>query len=261
MAEPWEGFWQVESDSDDEDVIPFKSTTISMRKTLGFVIFTRKYFMEIRVDGKRRALPEYPKTEQEAAGWMRHFQAYVGRCKWREENSTCKVDEEILMASDPRFEGQTIQSRLEFEGDQCRREGALPNGAELTETWRRLGGPATSPLAGAWENRSGEDWWIYLTTAGHYGVMRVSSIRPRTPSNGKEFSESEQFALLKGFGGHAGARLETKRTFDHWAMIGYLAGAEERKHPTFRIDSVKANEVTFSIPHRVEAGEVWFRID
>src|SRR3989442_8657314 len=63
-----------------------------------------------------------------------------------------------------------------------------------------------------------------------------------------------------GFGAHAGARLETKRTFDHWAMIGYMAGGEERKHPTFRIESIEENEVVFSIPHRVEAGEGWRRI-
>jgi hypothetical protein len=44
-------------------------------------------------------------------------------------------------------------------------------------------------------------------------------------------------------------------------MIGYMAGGEERKHPTFRIDSFKENEVVFSIPHRVETGEVWHRIE
>ena len=91
--------------------------------------------------------------------------------------------------------------------------------------------------------------------------MRVRSSRPRIPSSGGEFSDAETYALLKGFGAHAGARLETKATFDHWAMLSYLAGGEERKHPTFQIDSVKKNEVTFSIPHRVEAGEVWHRID
>ena len=82
--------------------------------------------------------------------------------------------------------------------------------------------------------------------------MRVASSGPRTPSNREEFSDAELYVLLKGFGAHAGARLETRRTFDHWAMIGYIAGGEERKHPTFRIDSAKENEVVFSIPHRVE---------
>ena len=116
-------------------------------------------------------------------------------------------------------------------------------------------------MAGAWERKAGDDWWIYLATAGHYGVMRVASGRPKTPSNEREFSEVEEYALLKGFGGHVGARLETRRTFDHWAMIGYLAGGEERKHPTFRLESVKENEDTFSIPHRVESPQVWHRID
>ncbi len=261
MTKPWEGFWQVLSDSDDEDVVPFGNTTIAVRMGLRFIVFTQSHFMEIGVDGKRRALPEYPQTEREAVAVMRHFHAFVGRCDWREEHSGWKVEQEILMASDPRFEGRTIQSKLSLERDQCRRKGTLPNGEGLNETCRRLSGAGTSPLAGAWETRSGDDWWMYLATAGHYGVMRAASSRPRTPSKGEEFSDAELFAILKGFGAHAGARLETKRTFDHWAMIGYLAGAEERKHPTFRIDSIKEDEVVFSIPHRVEAGEVWRRID
>ncbi len=261
MARPWEGFWQMLSDSEDEDVVPFRNTTIAVRKNLGFVVLTGSHFMEIRVDEKRQALAEYPRTEREAAAIMRHFHAYVGQCNWREERGGWRVEQDILMASDPRFEGHTIQSKLDIDGDQCRRKGTLPKSEELTETWRRLSGAGASPLSGAWETRAGEDWWIYLATAGHYGVMRVASSRPRTPSNREEFSDAELYVLLKGFGAHAGARLETRRTFDHWAMIGYIAGGEERKHPTFRIDSVKENEVVFSIPHRVERSEVWRRID
>ncbi len=53
MANPWEGFWQILSDSEDEDVVPFKNTTIAVRKALGFVVFARRHFMEISVVGKR----------------------------------------------------------------------------------------------------------------------------------------------------------------------------------------------------------------
>ncbi len=247
--------------SDDEDVVPFKNTTIAVRKTLGFVVFTRRHFMEIRVIGKRPVVEGYPPTEQEAAASMRRFQAYAGRCEWSERDHGLLFQEQILMASDPHLEGRIIQSRLHIDADGCRRVGKLPNGGELTENWRRLSGPGTSPLAGSWESRAGDDWWMYLATAGHYGVFRVASTRPRAPSKGEEFSDAELYALLMGFGAHAGARLETKRTLDHWAMIGYMAGGEERKHPTFRIDSVKGNEVVFSIPHRVETGEVWHRVD
>jgi len=261
MANPWEGFWQILSDSEDEDVVPFKSTTIAVRTALGFVVFTRRHFMEISVVGKRPVVEGYPPTEQEAAASMRQFQAYAGRCEWSEEDGRLLVHEQILMASDPRLEGRVIQSRLHLDADRCHRTGKLPSGGELTENWRRLSGPGTSPLAGAWETRAGDDWWMYLATGGHYGVFRVASTRPRAPSKGEEFSDAELYALLMGFGAHAGARLETKRTFDHWAMIGYMAGGEERKHPTFRIESIKENEVVFSIPHRVEAGEVWRRID
>jgi hypothetical protein len=65
MANPWEGFWQILSDSEDEDVVPFKNTTIAVRKTLGFVVFTRRHFMEISVIGKRPVVAGYPPTELE----------------------------------------------------------------------------------------------------------------------------------------------------------------------------------------------------
>jgi hypothetical protein len=160
--------------------------------------------MEISIVGKRPLVAGYPPTEQEAAASMRQFQAYAGRCEWSERDGGLVVQEQILMASDPRLEERIIQSRLQIDGEGCRRVGKLPNGRELTENWRRLSGPGTSPLAGAWETRSGDDWWMYLATAGHYGVFRVASTRPRTPAKGEEFSDAELYALLMGFGAHAG---------------------------------------------------------
>src|SRR6266581_6232553 len=165
----------------------------AVRKKLGFVVFTRRHFMEISVVGKRPVAERYPPTEQEAAASMRQFQAYAGRCDWSEEDGRLLVHEKILMASDPRLEGSVIQSRLRLDADRCHRTGKLPKGGELTENWRRLSGPGTSPLAGAWETRPGDDWWMYLATAGHYGVFRVASTRPRAPSKGEEFSDAELY--------------------------------------------------------------------
>jgi hypothetical protein len=108
MANSLEGFWQILSDSDDEDVVPFKNNTIAVRKALGFVVFTRRHFMEISVLGKRPVVAGYPPTEREAAASMRLFHAYAGRCEWSEEDDVLMVEEQILMASDPRLEGRVI---------------------------------------------------------------------------------------------------------------------------------------------------------
>jgi len=166
------------------------------------------------------------------------------------------------MANDPRLEATTIQSSLEFDGDRCLCHRNLPEGKRHTTTWRRLSGAGTSDLSGGWETEGRDERWMYLVTAGHYGVMRVGAARPRTPSHGKEFSDEEIFALSEGFGANAGARLETSLTFDHWPMIGNGAsGYEAQKHPTFRIDSHEKDRIVLSIPLWVETGEAWHRID
>lgn len=59
---------------------------------------------------------------------------------------------------------------------------------------------------------------------------------------------------------NAGARLETRRTFDHWPMIAQVAGYEVRKHETFRIESVAEDRFVFTFPPE-EARSIWHRID
>ncbi len=216
--------------------------------------------MEIGVVRKRLPV-SWPPTEQEAVAMLRAFQAYVGHCDWREGEDGWLVEQGITMASDPRLEGTTFRGRLEIHGDRCLRERTLPNGEQFTETWRRLSGAGTSAMAGAWETGGPDERWMYLVTAGHYGVMRAESRRSRTPSQGKEFSDAELYALWQGFGANAGARLETKRTFDHWLMIAQAAGGEVRKHKTFRIESVEKNMFVTSFPPDEGPGEVWRRID
>jgi hypothetical protein len=262
MTEPWEGFWQVLSDSVDEEVVPFRNTTIALRHALEFVVLTRSHFMEIGQLEKRPGPFDRPPTQQEAVTLFRSFRAFAGRCNWRKGEGGWLVDESVTMASDPRLEGTTIQSRLEFDGDRCLCHRNPSDGKQQSMAWRRLSGAGTSDLAGAWETGGQDERWIYLVTAGHYGVMRVSVARPRTPSHGKEFSDDEIFALSEGFGANAGARLETSRTFDHWPMIGNGAlGYEARKHPTFRIESREKDRIVLSIPLRAETGEAWHRLD
>jgi hypothetical protein len=99
-----------------------------------------------------------------------------------------------------------------------------------------------------------------MVTAGHYGILRIMSGRPKSPSQGKEFSDTEMYSIWEKFGANAGARLETRSTFDHWPMIAQVAGYEVRKHETFRIKSIEANNFVASIPPEGEL-EVWRRID
>lgn len=262
MTEPWEGFWQVLHDSVDEEVVPFRNTTIALRPALDFVVFTRSHFMEIGQLEKRPGPFDRPPTQPEAVALFRAFRAFAGRCNWRKRDGSWLADESITMASDPRLEGSTIQSSLEIDGDSCLCHRNLPEGKQHPTTWRRLSRAGTSDLAGAWESEGHDERWMYLVTAGHYAVMRVEAARPTTPSHGKEFSHDEVYALSEGFGANAGARLETSRTFDHWPMIASGApGYEARKHPTFRIESHEKDRIVISIPLKAETGETWHRID
>ncbi|HVP22276.1 MAG TPA: hypothetical protein VMS77_00025 [Conexivisphaerales archaeon] len=261
MVKPWEGFWQVLYDKADEDVVPFRNTTIAVRKNLGFVVFTRSHFMEIEAFAKRQGPVSWPPAEEEAVAMFRAFRACAGYCDCREVDGGWMAKQRVTMASDPRLEGTTISYRFEIDGDICLRRRTLTDGGQLVETLRRLSCAGTSALAGAWESGGSEERWMYLVTAGHYGVMRVESNRPRTPSHGGEFSDTEVYALWKGFGANAGARLETKGTFDHWPMIAQVAGYEVRKHETFHIDSLEENRLVTSFPPDEDLGEAWRRID
>lgn len=261
MARPWEGFWQVLYDDVDEDIVPFRDTTTALRTAQGFSIYTRTHFMEIRVDGMRHPPAAWPPTRSEAIAMLRAFFACAGPCAWREVVDGWRGDQAIIMASDPRIEGNAIHCSLEMEGDRGRCQRVLPDGTQVSETWRRLSGAGASPLAGAWESGGPDDLWMYLVTAGHYGVIRTTSARPKAPSQGEEFSDAEAYALWEGFGANAGARLETAETFDHWPMIGQVAGYEVRKHETFRIDLVEDDRFIATLSPDEEPDEGWRRLD
>ena len=66
MTQPWEGFWQVVYDDDDEEIISYPAlfTTMSLRRS-GFSVYTGKYFVEIRTAAGRRPPAGWPPTEAE----------------------------------------------------------------------------------------------------------------------------------------------------------------------------------------------------
>src|ERR1043166_31249 len=107
MPKPWEGFWQILRDA-DEEVVPFRNTTIAVRAALDFMVFTRNHFMEMGVTKKRQGPAGWPPTEPEAVAMLRAFYAYAGRCHWQKRDGNWIAEQQITMASEPRLEGATI---------------------------------------------------------------------------------------------------------------------------------------------------------
>lgn|GEM_PF-5475030 len=79
----WQGFWQLLSESQMEETLSFRNTTTTERGSLGFVLFTATYFMELRVTGLRQLPAGWPPTEQELVKMFRVFQATAGRYVWQ----------------------------------------------------------------------------------------------------------------------------------------------------------------------------------
>jgi hypothetical protein len=260
VSGPWEGYWQVLQGPADEAIVEFRNTTTAVRSGLGFSILTPRHFMELRSNGPRQPPEGWPPTRQEAIAMLREFTAHAGDSTWQGEHGRWKAESIITMAGDPRLEGTMVRHELEIDGELARCERSMEDGTSVTETWRRLSGAGTSPLAGAWGSGDQDELWVYLVTGGHYGVIRTSSERPRGPARGNEFSDDEMFALWEGFGANCGARLETERSFDHWPMLGQVAGYEIRKHETFRLITVEDDRFVAVLPPYEEPGEGWRRI-
>jgi hypothetical protein len=256
---PGEGFWQVLYNSTDEEVVPFRDTTTAVRPALGFSILTKGTYMELRSTGPRRPPEGWPPTNAERVAMLREFRAVAGPVTWTDADGRWRYRLTVTIASDPRLEGGTEHLDLSFDGDHALCERTV-DGVRIEERWRRLSRSGVSPLAGAWRSGEQDDLWIYVITAGHYGVMNANSNRPQRPTQDDEWSDSEVLGLWEGFGVNAGARLETERTFDHWPMLGNLAGYEVRKHETFRIGAVESDRFTAFLPPFKESQE-WRRVD
>jgi hypothetical protein len=146
--------------------------------------------MELHSTAPRHPPQGWPPTDEEAIDMFRAFTATAGRANWEQKGDHLRVGQlAVTMAHDPRFEGTTMRCALDIDGDKAVCETATPNANGSAETWRRLGGTGSSPLSGAWENAGEDDIWIYLVTAGHYGVMRTSRGRPTMPRDGDSFSD------------------------------------------------------------------------
>lgn len=256
MTKPWQGFWQVLYDEGAPEIVQHGYTTTALRAAAGFSVYTARYVMHIRVDGRRDVAAAWPPTREETIAWLKPFRACTSACEWGGTTGS----ETVMVASDPRIEGTTETIRADFDDDLAHVEGTVA-GVAVREDWRRLSGPGRSALDGAWEGFDGTERWLYLATAGHYGVMRANPDRQREPADGTHFTDDELFQRSIDFGANAGARLETKTTLDAWPMLAQVAGYDVNKHPTFRLDLLEEDRTNMSMPPIFETGSDWHRLD
>ncbi len=261
MKQPWNGFWQMLTDDEDVDFVPLRDTTVAIRSAAGFSVYTGDHFIELLTQGKCQPPATWPPTEAEAVEMYPHFYAIGGSCSWTELEEGWLAEHNIEMASDPRIEGISLSYTVNFQDNHCLCKRAFPDGKIVEENWRKLSGAGDTPLAGAWESEDKHGRWMSLVTQGHYGVMRAGTERPRAPSQGVSFSDTEIYKLFNEFGVNVGARLETPSTFDNWPFLSQVPGYETRKHESFHIKFVDENRLIMSIPPYIPEGAEgeWWR--
>lgn len=249
---PFAGFWQVLQPQAKEDIREFRNTTTALRSTAGFVLYTKSYFMELRITGQMELAAGWPPTDNELGEMFRHFYGVAGRCQWEQSTDGWQSQHSVLLASNPAQVGTQFTRTLAIQGSEA------INGQE---SWRQLSGAGHSQLSGAWETRNDMGHWLYLTCAGHYGVMRSEAGRVAPQSEWAQAATTQLSALAQSFGANAGARLETGASFDHWPMIGQVAGYDVRKHETFKLEAVQAGRFEASLPPLDFPPDQWTRLE
>lgn len=240
------GCWQVLYDDPEVEVVPVANTTLAIRP-FGLVLYSGSSFIHIRVPKGRR--PQgWPPSPSAMVEYFRGSTAAGGWAGWQETRSGWIVEHRIEMAPDPRLEGTRVTYEVAITGDRAEVHLLGAGRDDAVERWRRLSGPGISPLVGAWEQRSDQDRWLYLVTAGHFGVMRADLDRPAI-GHDAELTDDEVASLVDTCGANAGAHVMTPGTFDHWPMIASsVAGYEIRKHQTFRLVDVAPNQFRATLP-------------
>jgi hypothetical protein len=260
MTNPWEGFWQVVYDDPRDEIVPRDElyTTISLRRS-GFSVYAGGRFLHIRAESGRRPPSGWPPTDAERIAWARTASSAAGTCAWRSVDGGWVGEHEISMAPDPRDTGSSSTLRATIDGTQA--DVVIESGGAPTrETWRRLSGPGSSPLAGAWGATGERDRWMFLVTEGHYGVVR-QDLERRMPAAGEALGDDELLRISDGFGSNAGAIVVTATSFDnHPFLSSNAAGYEALKHPTFKI--VSADEERIVIGLRADGSDAspWGRL-
>ena len=259
MDKPWCGFWQLLTDDTGLEIVPFNRTSLAVRPSIGYTVYSENHFIEIRILGKR-AVPASgwaPSDEEIIAAFPLEY-SVGGWCSWTESGDGWTAKHRVDMARDPRLEGESFHRTMKFEEVHGVSVRSVKNAGLTEEKWRKLSGPGTTPLSGAWKVDREKERWMSIVTSAHYGVMRAGINRPKVPSRGDEYSDEEILTLCKECRSNAGARIETQETFENWPFVGTINGYETRKHETFRISNVKEDRFTISIPP-MTFSEEWTR--
>ena len=256
MDDRLDGFWQVLFEDDDEDVRAVGTGTLAIREA-GCWIYAGDRYMEFHAEKERVVPAAYPPTEQEAAAMFRTHRAVFGTWTAEDDGDRLVVTHRPEFAVDPRMEGNAYEHTVLINGDTAEIRRGSAGGGGPTLRWRRLSGRGSSPLAGAWQTGDETDRWSYLVTAGHYGVMRADlSVLADWPRDA-EPSDPEAAAFFEARSLNAGAHLLARRTVDHWPMYGSTTAYEMRKHPTFYLPSISADEIQMSFGPDDEPGRWW----
>lgn len=257
---PYEGFWQVVYEASGEEIVSYKGmhTTVSLRAS-GFSIYVGGHFLQITAMKDRLPPEGWPLSGEEKIRYFRSSSAIAGRCLWEKVNGGWMATHQVTLSSDPRIRGMDIHYVVHLREDNAQVEGIDLDGAKVNETWRRLSGPGSGDLAGAWESTGPTDRWLFLVSAGHYGVVREDLNRPALPGAGA-LSDAQTLAAYDGFGANAGAIVVGSASFDNWPMISTQAGYEARKHPTFRIRSMTRDRLVLSFAADGSDASNWSRI-
>jgi hypothetical protein len=252
-----DGFWQLLVEDEAERVEPLRNTTIAVR-TAGCRVYAGGRYMEFRAEKERPFPADWPPTDEEAVRMFRTHVARFGSFTCADDRDAFVVDHRPELAVDPRHLSGRYRLRFRLEGDEAATESADGDTGD-DGRWRRLSGRGSSPLAGAWESVGEGERFVYLVTAGHYGVMRVEHHGVDTAAAGPN-SDAGAARLFEARSLNAGAHLLASRTFDHWPMFASTAGYEIRKHPTFWLKRIAIDEFEMSFGPDDEASGVWRRL-
>ncbi len=256
-ATPIDGFWQLLVEDDAERVEPLRNTTVAVRAA-GCRVYAGGYYMEFRAEKERPFAAGWPPTDEEAVGMFRTHLAHFGSFSCADDSGIVVADHRPELAVDPRHVRAPYRLAFHLEGDEAVTESADGN-ADGHGRWRRLSRRGSSALAGAWESVDEGERFVYLVTAGHYGVMRVEQDRAATADADPE-TDAGAARLFEARSLNAGAHLVASRTLDHWPMFASTAGYEIRKHPTFWLKRIAADEFEMSFGPDDESSGTWRRL-
>lgn len=248
MTHPGDGFYQVLKNTAHDEIVDFRRTTVAVREFLGLVAISDGLLIDLRSIERRLPPTQIPPPPAEELTMVQGFTTIAGPVTWNGDSATVHIE----LACDPAVQGTNVTYSFSGDGDivACEVSGT---GGTVSERWRRLSGHGESPMCGAWQGGTETHPWWYICTAGHYAIVHGERQRDPLPDNATQMSDP----LWLDFGANAGARVETSTSFDHWPMLGQLAGYESTKHPTFLLHEA-ADQLRFTLPPHPE--DVYHRI-